>query len=69
MLQYGLNLTKSDYVTSHVSGNEPQGSIRGRKFLDYWSNYLFLKKDTVLINFDWNDFQHPLHDFSRRTSC
>jgi hypothetical protein len=29
-------------------GNEPVGSIKGREFLDYLSEYLLLKKDSAL---------------------
>jgi hypothetical protein len=30
--------------------NEPSGSIKGEKFIDYLSDYLFFKKDSV----PWN---------------
>jgi hypothetical protein len=36
-----------DLVGSHVHGNEPSGSIKGRKFLDWLSDYLFLKKGSA----------------------
>jgi len=37
-------------VGSCEHGNETSGSVKGREFLDYLSNYYNLKKDSALCS-------------------